>query len=202
MDTDLLLANIKKFVKLTPEDELEIIAGITSRSFKRGQFLSKEGEINRFTNFITQGSARVYYINQDGEEHVVQLGIRDWWISDYNSFTMQQPGLLYCEALENTEILAFSHDYLQVLFDKVPMMERFYRLMIQKAYASFQKRILQTLSMDAEQRYIAFRDAHPLMDQQLSQKDIASYLGMSAEFLSKIKKRLVLKAQKKYNPNQ
>lgn len=197
MDTDLLLANIKKYVLLTPDDEQEILARITPRFFKRGEFINSEGEINRYSNFIITGSAKAYLIDNDGEEHVVQLGIRDWWISDYSSFITQEPGLLYCQALENTEVLSFSYQNLQLLFDKIPMMERFYRLQIQKAYASFQKRVLHSLSMDAEQRYIAFRDTYPMMDQQISQKDIASYLGMSAEFLSKIKKRLVYKAQNK-----
>lgn len=197
MDTDLIIANIKRLVQLTEKDENEIIARLTPRQFGRGEFINKEGETNRYTNFITCGSAREYYVDTEGQEHVVQLGIREWWISDFSSFTMQQPGLLNCEALEPTTILAISYEDLQILFDSVPSMERFYRLLIQNAYAAFQKRVLQSLSMDAEDRYVAFKNAYPLMDQQISQKDIASYLGMSAEFLSKVKKRLVLKAQNK-----
>ena len=197
METDLLIANIKKYVPLTIDEENDIIGSTILRYFARGQVINKEGETSRYTNFIISGSARVYYIDTAGQEHVVQLGIRDWWISDYSSFIMQQPGLLHCEALEPTTVLAISYENLQQLFDKIPMMDRFYRIMIQMAYASFQKRVLQSLSMDAEKRYVAFKNAYPLMDQQISQKDIASYLGMSAEFLSKIKKRLVLKAQNK-----
>jgi CRP-like cAMP-binding protein len=197
METDLLIANIKKYVPLTIDEENDIIGSTILRYFAKGQVINKEGETSRYTNFIISGSARVYYIDTAGQEHVVQLGIRDWWISDYSSFIMQQPGLLHCEALEPTTVLAISYENLQQLFDKIPMMDRFYRIMIQMAYASFQKRVLQSLSMDAEKRYVAFKNAYPLMDQQISQKDIASYLGMSAEFLSKIKKRLVLKAQNK-----
>lgn len=200
MDKELLLANIKRYVQLSPADEVEILAHITSRHFKKGQFINSEGEINRYTNFITRGSARVYYIDHNGHEHVIQLGIKDWWIGDYSSFIEQQPGQLFCEALELSDMLSFSFESLQAVYERVPVMERFFRLLIQKAYAAFQHRVLQTLSMDAEQRYISFRNAYPQMDQQLSQKDIASYLGMSAEFLSKIKKRLVLKAQHKYKP--
>lgn len=195
METNLLIANIKRFVPLTVVEENEILSAITPRQFTRGQYISKEGEINRFTNFITSGSAREYYVDGNGQEHVVQLGIRDWWISDFSSFIMQQPGLLYCQALEPTNFLAFSYNDLHTLFDKIPAMERFYRILIQNAYAAFQKRVLQSLSMDAEERYLAFKDNYPLMDQQISQKDIASYLGMSAEFLSKVKKRLALKVR-------
>jgi CRP-like cAMP-binding protein len=197
METDLLIANIKKYVRLTSAEEQEIISHLIPRVFKRGEFINKEGEINRFTNFIISGSARVYYVSNEGEEHIIQLGIRDWWISDYSSFIMQQPGLLNCDALEKTQMLSISFHDFQHLFEKIPMMERFYRLQIQKAYDAYQKRHLHSISMDAEQRYIAFRNSYPLMDQQIAQKEIASFLGMSAEFLSKIKKRLVLKAQQK-----
>jgi CRP-like cAMP-binding protein len=200
MDADLLLDNIKKYGQLSVSDEQGILARLTPRNFKRGQFINAEGEVNRYTNFIISGSARTFFIDSEGREHVVQLGIRDWWISDYSSFIMQEPGLLYCEALENTQLLSISHNDLNVLFDTIPIIERFYRLQMQKAYSSYQKRVLQSMSMDAEQRYMAFRSAYPLMDLQIAQKDIASYLGMSAEFLSKIKKRLVLKSQNRFNP--
>jgi CRP-like cAMP-binding protein len=123
----------------------------------------------------------------------VQLGISKWWTGDFTSFITQQPGMMYTESLEQTDLLSLSYDNLQKVYERVPKMERFFRLLIQKAYAAFQKRVLQSLSMDAEQRYIAFRNAYPEMDQQISQKHIASYLGMSPEFLSTIKKRIVQK---------
>jgi CRP-like cAMP-binding protein len=155
--------------------------------------------VNRFTNFIESGSARVFYINSDGQEHVVQLGIRGWWVGDFPSFITQTKGMLYTEALEQTNILAFSYENLQTLYQKVPVFERFFRLLIQKAYASFQYRILHNMSMDAEQRYRIFSETYPLLDQKVSQKHIASYLGMSAEFLSKVKKRIYEKRKEQKN---
>jgi CRP-like cAMP-binding protein len=193
MEKDSFIANILQYISLTPEEEQYILAHVTTRKFARGAFINKEGEVNRYTNFITKGSVRAYFIDPNGHEHVVQLGIRNWWISDYTSFITQKPGLLYCEALEPTETYSISYENLQLLYEKVPALERFYRLLIQKAYASFHNRVLHSLSMDAEERYRRFRENYPEMDMQLSQKHIASYLGMSAEFLSKIKKRLMIK---------
>lgn len=190
MDYDRLLSNINNFVSVTGEQWQFVSSLITERSFKRGQFVTKEGEVNRYTNFIEKGSARVFYIDSNGHEHIIQLGIEGWWTGDFSSFIMQQKGLLYTEALEATNILAFSYENLQLIYQEVPIFERYYRLLIQKAYASFQNRILQNLSMDAEQRYLAFSTRYPEMDQRISQKHLASYLGMSAEFLSKIKKRI------------
>ena len=190
MNYELLLSNFRNYVPIT-EDEWQIACSlITEKAFKKGQFINKEGEVNRFTHFIESGSVRVFYINTDGQEHIVQLGIRGWWTGDYPSFITQTNGMLYSEALEPTNILAFSYDNLQALYQKAPVFERLFRLLVQKAYASFQYRILHNMSMDAEQRYLVFSQRYPLLNQQISQKHIASYLGMSAEFLSKIKKRV------------
>lgn len=188
-----ILHHLKKFIELTESEEQLIIDHLTPRTFKRGEFLTKEGEVNRYTNYIVSGATRVYYIDQTGQEHVIQLGMTDWWTSDFSSFITQTKGILYTEALEKTEVLSFSYDQLQEVYRLVPGMERFFRLLIQKAYAAFQRRVLESLSMDAEERYLAFREFYPDMDQHLPQKYIASYLGMSAEFLSKIKKRIVEK---------
>lgn len=192
-----LLQHLKQYIQLTEAEEQIIIDHLTPRTFKRGEFLTKEGEINRYTNYIVSGATRVYYIDQAGQEHVIQLGMENWWTSDFSSFITQTKGILYTEALEKTEVLSFSYEHLQEVYRQVPAMERFFRLLIQKAYAAFQRRVLESLSMDAEQRYLAFRDMYPDMDQHLSQKHIASYLGMSAEFLSKIKKRIVEKQRSK-----
>ena len=190
MERDLLLANIRSFVPITDSDWQAIFSLTIQRRFKKKDFISREGEVNRFTNFIEEGCARVFYIDSNGQEHVVQLGIRGWWISDFASFITQKKGLLYVEALEPTMVSSLSYDNLQRLCEEIPVFERFYRLLIQKAYASFQYRMLQNLSMDAEQRYLQFREAYPEMEATIAQKHIASYLGMSAEFLSKIKKRV------------
>jgi CRP-like cAMP-binding protein len=190
MDQDLLLNNIRQYVPITDEDFQVILAFAVDRKFNKGEFIQREGEVNRYTNFIQSGSARVYYIDGASSEHVIQLGIRGWWISDFASFITQRKGLLCVEALEPTLVTSFSYENIQLIYEKVPLFERFYRLLIQKAYASFQYRVLHDLSLDAEQRYINFNTKHPEMDQQISQKHVASYLGMSAEFLSKIKKRI------------
>lgn len=193
MPYELLLDQFRRYITLTVAEEQTAISLLTSRSFKRGQFITVEGEVNRYTNFITQGSARVYYVDLNGQEHVIQLGIKNWWVGDYPSFIEQQPGLLYTEALQATDTLSFSYENLQILYEKVPKMERFFRLITQKAYSAFQKRMLRNLSMDAESRYVTFQNAYPDLDLFIAQKHIASYLGMSAEFLSKIKKRVLLK---------
>lgn len=193
MNHQLLLDSFNNYVNLTKEEEEFVLQHTVERCFKKGDFLNIEGEINRYTNFIIKGSARVFYIEPNGHEHVVQLGIGKWWVGDFPSFIMQTKASMFTEALETTEVLSISYDQLQLVYESVPKMERFFRLLIQKAYASFHRRVLESLGMDAEQRYIAFRNTYPEMDLQISQKHIASYLGMTPEFLSLIKKRIVQK---------
>lgn len=200
MPHDLLFDNFKRYIPLSAEEEQLIVPLLTARSFKKGQLINAAGEINRYTNFITRGSARVYYLDRSGQEHVIQLGIKSWWLSDYPSFITQSPGYLYAEALEPTDALAFSYANQQILFERLPKTERFFRLLTQRAYAAFQQRMLQNLSMDAEKRYLAFREAYPDLDHRISQKHVASYLGMSAEFLSKIKKRVLKKSRPNHSP--
>jgi CRP-like cAMP-binding protein len=190
MDGELLLNNIRQYVPISDEDYQVILGYAVERKFSKGEFIQREGEINRFTNFILSGSARVFYIDAASSEHIIQLGIRGWWISDFASFITQEKGLLYVEALEPTVVTSFSYENFQTIYERIPIFERFYRLLIQKAYASFQHRVLHDLSMDAEQRYLNFCKKHPEMDLQIPQKHVASYLGMSAEFLSKIKRRI------------
>jgi CRP-like cAMP-binding protein len=197
MENDLLLNNFRRHVAISDEEAQVIHSHSSERRFKKGEFITKEGEVNRYTNFIEKGSVRVYYIDSSGQEHIIQLGISGWWTGDFPSFISQKKGILYTETLEPTTVLCLSYENLQILYRDVPVLERCFRLLIQNAYASFQYRILQNLSLDAEQRYLAFSEAYPEIDRQISQKHIASYLGMSAEFLSKIKKRIVINKRTK-----
>jgi CRP-like cAMP-binding protein len=197
MDSDLLIKSIALHVDIASDEQQQVLSLMIERRFKKGQFINSEGEINRYTNFVVKGSVRTFYIDINGHEHIIQLAIAGWWIGDFPSFINQQPGFLYTEALEPVELLSLSYENLQRLYESIPKLDRFFRILFQKAYVSFQLRTLHNLSFDAEQRYTAFCDAYPQIDQQVSQKHIASYLGMSAEFLSKIKKRIVLKERNK-----
>lgn len=193
MSNDPLFVNFSRYIDISGQDKEDINSLLIQRHFKKGQLINSAGEINKYTNFIIKGSVRVYYIDPNGAEHNIQLAITDWWISDFSSFITQEAGRLYVEALEKTEVLSFSYENIQILYSKIPKMERFFRMLTERAYASFQDRMLTNLSLDAEQRYLKFRNTYPQKDLKISQKHIASYLGMSAEFLSKIKKRLMLK---------
>jgi CRP-like cAMP-binding protein len=187
---DLLLSSIEKYVTLGEADREYIRSVFTPRKFKKGQFLVHEGAVCRNQMFITKGSAITYFIDMEGHEHIIQLGIEGWWIGDFQSYIFQQPAQCNVQAIEDTEILEASYEKIQKLYEIVPQYDRFHRILIQYAYVAFQQRILQNLSMSAEDRYLAFRGKYPKLELRLPQKYIASYLGITPEFLSKLKRKL------------
>lgn len=190
MKTGLLIESIEKHVRLTDAEKRLLVEAVRERKVKKGQFLVHEGGVCRYTHFVTEGSLCTYFIDLNGQQHIVQFAIEGWWISDLHSFVMQVPATFNVQALEDTTILEIPFDALEELYEKVPMIDRYFRIITQRAFISFQQRIVQNISMSAEDRYLAFKSKLGKLELRIPQKLIASYLGISAEFLSKIKKRL------------
>lgn len=190
MKTNLLLESLEKHIVLTEVEKELITAVLRERKVKKGQFLVHEGAVCRCTNFVTEGSLRTYFVDREGQEHIVQFAIEGWWISDLNSFIQQVPATFNVQAIEDSVVIELPYEGLESLFDQIPKLERYFRVITQRAFVAFQQRVVQNISMSAEDRYLAFRQKYPRIELRIPQKWVASYLGISAEFLSKIKKRL------------
>ena len=197
MKTNLLIESLEKHIRLSPNDKALLITCLRERKVKKGQFLVHEGAVSRCTNFVNEGSVRTYFIDSNGQEHIVQFAIEGWWISDLNSFIMQTPATFNVQAIEDCIILELPFESLEMLYDKIPTLERYFRIITQRAFVAFQQRVVQNISMAAEDRYLAFQQKYPKIELRIPQKLVASYLGISAEFLSKIKKRLKEQKSKK-----
>lgn len=190
MSYDSILTYIDRHITLT-DQETEIFKPLTRiKSVRKGQFVVEQGEISQYENFVVQGCLRCYHVDREGKEHIVQFAVEDWWISDLQSFLTQSPAHFSVDAIEPSILVQIGYNDLQELYRKIPKFERFFRLIIQNAFVASQKRVISTFSRDAEQRYLEFRNRYPDIENRVPQYMVASYLGISPEFLSKIRQRL------------
>ncbi len=189
-----LLNNIEKYVTLTNTEVDFLTSRLSSRKYLKGQYILQQGDISKTECFIIAGCTKMFYLDDKGQEHIIMFSIEDWWTSDLGSFISQTPSDFNVQCLENTEIIQFSYDNIEEIFLEIPKLERFFRKIIEKAFVASQKRIIRNFSLTAKERYVIFSNNYPKMEQRIPQYMIASYLGITKEFLSKIKKQLVLES--------
>ena len=189
----LILNNISSYIHLTDAEKGFFVSLLKPMSLKRKQMLLKTGEICRYSSFVTQGCLRGYSVDENGYEHVLNFAPQNWWIADMYSLITQKPGILNIEALEDTEILTLSKIHQEELYVKVPVFERFFRIITENSLVSYQQRLLDNLSLTAEERYNNFCKRYPTLITSLPSKQIASYIGVTPEFFSKMKHQLLLK---------
>ncbi|WP_046246362.1 Crp/Fnr family transcriptional regulator [Hymenobacter terrenus] len=188
---DLLLTNIARHVLLTPAEAATVAAALRPRHLRRRQFAVQAGEVCQYESFVVRGCLRAFYTDVNGFEHNVLFAIEDWWIADLASYLTQTPATLDVEALEDCELLQLDRAALEALYEQVPKLERYFRLMLQNAFVAQQQRALQSISLPAEARYRQFRAKYPQLEQRLPQRHVASYLGITPEFLSKVRKQVL-----------
>jgi CRP/FNR family cyclic AMP-dependent transcriptional regulator len=177
------------------EEELAFFHSILKPvSLRKKDWLLREGEIGEYEAFVVKGCLRKYCIDDDGSEIVLQFAVEDWWIGDMDSFVQQIPSQVNIQALEDSELLLIHHDDKEHLFQKVPAFERMFRLMVQRSLVVLQDRFVATLAQPADIRYQAFIEKYPDIVRRVPQHYIASYLGISPEFLSRVRARMAKKA--------
>ena len=187
-----LLKYISNYIDLTPNEIAVLESKITVRKYLKGQYIVQQGDICKYECFVLSGCTKTFYVDKEGQEHILMFSIEDWWTSDMGSFITQTPADFNVQCLENSELVMFSYDIIEDLYRDIPKLERFFRQIIEKAFVASQKRIVRNFSMSAKEQYLYFRDQYPLIEQRIPQYMIASYLGITKEFLSKIKSQLIL----------
>ncbi len=185
-----LLEHLRETVVLTTSEAITVLDSFKERRLKKKEILLFAGDVSSHMQFIAEGCLRAYYMDEAAKEHVVQFGIEGWWVNDLYSYLTQTPAKQFVQALEPTVVLQIHRDALQELYDKVPAMERFYRLKFEKAYVSLQDRTINAMSKSAEERYLEFRFKYRYIEQRVPQYMVASYLGITPEFLSALRKKL------------
>jgi len=173
------------------KEELEVFNTLLQpKSIPKKTMLLQEGDICNFEAYINKGCIRTYYIDENGFELTMQFAIEDWWVSDITSFHNHTPSNMFIETLEDCELLCLNPGTKELLLQQVPRFERFFRILIQRNLSVFQKRLFQTIAWPAQERYLDFLQHYPTIPQRVPQHYIASYLGISPEFLSKIRTKM------------
>lgn len=185
-----ILNYFTQHIKLSYEEEEMVLGKLKYTVFLKNEYIGTQGEVARVQSFILKGGARMFMLDDEGVEHTVQIGLENWWMADLGSFITQSPADYSIQCFEKTEVLQLAYADLQDLYHLVPKMDRFYRIIIQNAYVSAQKRIVNKTMLPAKERYLEFRTKYPEMEQRVPQYMIASYLGITKEFLSKIRGQL------------
>lgn len=186
---DLILNNIAKHIDLTTVEKNYFVDLLEHQVLNSKAYILKENEPCNYLNFVNSGTLRAYFLNKDGKESTIMFALKDWWVTDMHCFVKQEPAMLNIVATEKTEILQISKAHLDLLFEEVPKFERFFRIIFQNAYIREQVRVIQNLSLTAAERYEKFLEKYPQTIQQVTQKQIASYLGITPEFLSVIRNK-------------
>lgn len=191
--TEFLKQNITSHVSLS-EDETAVFCNLFQHNLiKKKNFLLKEGEVCKFEGFVTKGLFKVYHLDQNGVEQILYFAAENWWITDIDSFTNEIPSQLFIEAIEDSEILLISKKDKEFAYENLPKIEKLFRVMTQKTHAALQRRMVDNLSKTADQRYLDFIEKYPQLYQRLTNLQIAAYLGISHEFLSRIRKKIISK---------
>jgi CRP-like cAMP-binding protein len=186
---DRLFAHIRKYVALQPGDEAWLRENLEYLDVKSKTFLLQAGQVCTANYFVAEGCVRMYLHTQQGAEQIIQFGIDNWWITDQVSFTSQQPSRHYLQTVEHASLLVLKHNLQEAAFEKIPQLERYFRIIYERAYAASLTRIHYILNLSGEERYAQFSRSFPDFVQRVPQYMLASFLGFTPEFLSKIRSK-------------
>jgi CRP-like cAMP-binding protein len=188
MQVEQVLAQVAKHVLLNTGEQEIFLGLLAEKKLAKKELLLTEGGSCRNFSYVVSGTFRAYSIDRFDKESTVMFAIADWWITDMYAYINRQPAMLFIEALEPGIVLNLRRDDMDLLLEQVPKFERFFRIIFQNAYIREQLRVIQNLSLPAEERYQNFISRYPTIVKRITQKQIASYLGVTPEFLSTIRK--------------
>lgn len=193
VDLGPILRNVGRHIRLTPRETEHFASLLKARSVRKGELLFQAGTVATHQLYVLHGCLRSYSVDEKGGEHVLQFAPEDWWIGDLGSFSNGTPAITFTDALENGTVLRMDRSDMDELYARVPKFERFFRILITNAFVAMQRRLLSVISLPAEERYREFIALYPKLEGRVPQKQIASYLGMTPEFLSTVRKRAMAK---------
>ncbi|WP_159468464.1 Crp/Fnr family transcriptional regulator [Dyadobacter sp. 3J3] len=190
MTLEKLFANFDNYIPLDEEEREDLSKRLAERKVKRRQFILQEGDVCKHYTFVAEGCFKKFHVDKKGTEHNLQFIAENDWIMEIDSFYNEKPSRVFIEALEPSVILQITKPDLIELFMSNPKFNRNFRVIIENRFVELENRVLQAISSTAEERYLTFLNQYPKLSQRLPNTQIASYLGITPEFLSKIRKEI------------
>jgi CRP/FNR family transcriptional regulator len=186
---DPLIGHIRKYVSLDEQEAAVVTSCMRHKSIRKKEYLLREGQICTANYFVLKGCLRMYFIRDDGVEQITQFAIENWWITDFQSLDWQQPSRFYIQSIEPTALAVLDREAIAPLCNRLPQIDRYLRLVVQRAFAAAQQLRFYNHSDSSEERYLRFTTGFPEFVQRIPQYMLASYLGFTPEFISKLKSR-------------
>ena len=190
---ELLLKKIGEKVQLTEEEETLCRSFFIPKKLRKKQYLLQEGDIAKYGAFVEKGILRSYTIDEKGNEHIMQFAFEGWWIADQYSLLTGEPAVYTIDALEDSELLLLTRQAQDEMMERIPKLEKYFRILLQNSVIASQRRLIGSLSKSAEARYNDLVQSCPSIPQRVPQHMMASYLGITPETLSRIRKQLSLR---------
>ena len=182
-----LIEHVNKKVELSTEEALQFVSAFKMSKVKKRQFIIQPDFVAKYRNYVLQGAFMGYVVADEGQDHIIQLAVEDWWISDYNSYIFQQPATMFVMALEDSTIIQLDYASEQKLKSMHHKYETFFRITAERSLAGMQRRIISNLTKTAEERFSEFEDKYPQLFNRFPQYVVASFLGMTTQYLSKLR---------------
>ncbi|OJJ18060.1 Crp/Fnr family transcriptional regulator [marine bacterium AO1-C] len=188
-DFEKILAYTQKFIAFNDEERAFYESLMQVKKLRKKQTIVQPGYVCKHRTYVLEGTMRSFLYDNNAHEHTIALAVEDWWISDFNSYIYQIPSTLFVEAMEKTTVIQMDFESEQLLLERYPKFEKFFRILYQRSVASLQRRMLSNLSKTAEERYEEFMERYPHIANRIPQYVLASYLGFSNEYLSRIRNK-------------
>jgi CRP-like cAMP-binding protein len=196
MSSNLIIESVSRHISLSAEEQQLFLSLLQYKTYKRKQLILQDGQICKNSTFVIKGCLRGYTIDNNGDEHVLNFAPVGWWIADMYSLLTQKPGILNIETLEETDVLLLSKINQEKLYHQIPQFERFFRIITENSLVGYQQRVIDNMSITAEERYHNFCRRYPTLINYLPKKQIASYIGVTPEFFSRMRHKMLLREKK------
>lgn len=188
-----ILKNISKHIQLNEDETAHFTSLLRYKEIKKKDYLLKQGQECRYISYVNEGALRAFHLDKDDKDSTIMFAVRDWWVTDMYCFIMRKPAMQNIVAIEDSNVWQLLRNDLEKLYEEIPKFERFFRIIMQNSYIREQVRVLESLSLSAEERYTIFMNKYPQLMPHVTQKQIASYLGITPEFLSAVRKKIARK---------